>query len=51
MATPNETEIVFDRSIGEMLRQQYAHALGEPLPEHLLRLLDAVNPPPAPSGK
>ena len=42
MTTRRETEIAFDRWMRETLRERYAPALREPLPECLARLLDAV---------
>ncbi len=50
MQTRDETEMVFDRWVQGTLQEQYGNALREPLPEALLRLLDAVNPQPVPRG-
>jgi hypothetical protein len=43
MPVRHETEAVFDRWVREALQTRYAPALREPLPEALLRLLDATD--------
>ena len=45
MQTRHETETtMFDRWVREALRERYAPALREPLPEALMHLLDAADP-------
>ncbi len=45
-----EAEAMFDRWVHSILRERYAPTLGEPLPEALLRLLDAVDQQGVPSA-
>lgn len=51
MRTRHEAvEAMFDRWVREALRERYAPALCEPLPEALLRLLDAADVQALPSA-
>lgn len=43
MQTGREMEAVFNRWVHEALRDRYAPALREPLPDVLLRLLDGAD--------
>jgi hypothetical protein len=48
MQSRHEMVTVFDRWVQDALRERYEPALREPLPEMLLRILDAVDAQPAP---